>query len=92
DRLAADHVRAGRLAELLGGLGRAGTNIVQVPLRGDGPPSRDVVAELAGRGVLAQAAGERLLRLVTHRDLSDTDIARAADVLRAVLLQDGSRQ
>jgi threonine aldolase len=92
--LASDHRRAARLAHRLSGLGSARvavaavpTNIVQILLGAAAPPVARVIDELAGRGVLVQSPGGDVLRLVTHRDLDDADIDRAADVLRAVLDQ-----
>lgn len=51
-------------------------------------PSLDapmVEAALADHGVLALALGERLLRFVTHRHITDADVDRAAKALQTVL-------
>jgi threonine aldolase len=92
DWLRIDHTRARRLAQLLGDLrgarvdpDRVQTNIVQVLLPASGPPVPDVVRDLTAAGVLVHSTGDAMVRLVTHRDLSDADITRAASVLRAVL-------
>ena len=74
-RLADDHRRARRLAELLG-LPAPETNIVTTPLPASALP------RLADRGVLALAPGGGNVRLVTHRAISDDDVERAAAALR----------
>jgi threonine aldolase len=70
DRLAEDHRRARRLAELLG-LPAPETNIVMT----EWPAS--ALPELEQRGVLALAPGGGNVRLVTHRGISDDDVERA---------------
>jgi len=77
-RLAEDHVRARRLAELLG-LPEPETNIVLTDLPCSALP------ELEQRGVLAFAPGGGSVRLVTHRGISDGDVEQAAAVLTARL-------
>jgi threonine aldolase len=71
DRLAADHARARRLAELLG-LPEPETNIVLTELDAGELP------RLAELGVLAIAPDGRRVRLVTHRGISDRLIVEAA--------------
>jgi threonine aldolase len=71
DRLAEDHRRARRLAELLG-LPVPQTNIVLTGLPASSLP------ELAERGVRALAPDGDRVRLVTHRGISDDDVERAA--------------
>lgn len=92
DWLRTDHQRARRLAELLTDLrgarvdpDRVQTNIVQVLLPESGPPVPAVVRDLTAAGVLVHSTGDAMVRLVTHRDLSDADITHAARVLHAVL-------
>lgn len=70
DRLAEDHRRARRLAELLG-LPAPETNIVMT----ERPAS--ALPELEQRGVLAFAPGGGNVRLMTYRGISDDDIERA---------------
>jgi threonine aldolase len=70
DRLAEDHRRARRLAELLG-LPAPATNIVMT----ERPAS--ALPELEQRGVLALAPGGGNVRLVTYRGISDDDVERA---------------
>jgi threonine aldolase len=75
-RLADDHRRARRLAELLG-LPAPETNIVMTELAATALP------QLAERGVLALAPGGGHVRLVTHRGISDDDVDRAGAALSA---------
>jgi threonine aldolase len=87
DRLAEDHANAKRLAEGLKGLGGvlsapANTNMVFVDLA-PGGSRQDTVARLRDQGVLC--TGLYKLRLVTHLDVSASDIDRAESVLRSVL-------
>jgi threonine aldolase len=74
DRLADDHARARRLAELLG-LPAPATNIVITELPASALP------DLERRGVLAFAPGGGNVRLVTHRGISDDEVERAASVV-----------
>jgi threonine aldolase len=86
-RLGEDHAHARRLAEALRGPGvhvtPPRTNIVVASLEERSAP--EVASALAERGVLAIAMDARTLRLVTHRDVSEADCARAAEALSAVL-------
>ncbi len=76
DRLADDHRRARRLAELLGlDPAQVETNIVLADGGGD---AEALVARLAGRGVLALSLDGRRVRLVTHRLVGDDQVERAA--------------
>jgi len=87
-RLAEDHAHARRLAEALA-QGRdirvtpPRTNIVVAAF--DGRPAPEVAAALAEEGVLTIAMDGRTLRLVTHRDVSEEDCARAARVIEGVV-------
>jgi threonine aldolase len=83
DRLAEDHVHARRLAEGLAGLpgiaispGEVETNIVFFELTGalDAPTA---VARLLERGVRMGAVAPRMVRAVTHLDVSADGIERA---------------
>ena len=74
ERIAEDHSRARRLAELLG-LPPPATNIVMTELPASALP------ELERHGVLAFAPGGGSVRLVTHRGISDDDVERAAAAL-----------
>lgn len=84
-RLAEDHVNARRLAESLNELNgfevdleAVQTNIVIVQLRG--ADANEIMQTLRGRSVLAGYAGPRLLRLVTHKDVSALDIENVISV------------
>jgi len=86
-RLAEDHQMARVFAETLHGadgfelsLGEVETNIVRIGLaRVD---AVEVVRRAAQRGVLVNATGKRTLRAVTHLDLAEADVKRAAETLR----------
>ncbi len=79
DRLAVDHANAKRLAEGLVALGYdvrvsdVESNIVVVPLDDSAAFQR----RLAERGVLATVLSDRLGRLVTHSDVTASDIDEA---------------
>lgn len=85
DRLAEDHRRAHRLAELVSAAfpeahydpATCRTNIVAF----DHPEARALVAELAEDGVLGGTLGPRRVRLVTHLDVDDDDLDYVAAVL-----------
>ena len=47
----------------------------------DGMSGAELVARLKARGVLTNALGRDLVRLVTHRDVSRDDCVTAAGVL-----------
>jgi threonine aldolase len=87
ERLADDHRRAARLAEALtnaalsndDGLGQATAQTNFVVL--DVPDAHRFIALAAERGVLTGALGPHAIRLVTHLDVDDADIDKAADVL-----------
>jgi threonine aldolase len=87
-RLADDHANARLLAEALArGKGvqvsPVETNIVVATL--DGRPAPEVVSTLREAGVLGIAMDARTLRLVTHRDVSREDCARAAAAIERAL-------
>jgi threonine aldolase len=77
DRLADDHRRARRLAELLG-LPPPDTNIVLTEL------GADVLPRLADGGVLAFSPDGRRVRFVTHRGISDRQIEEAAALIETL--------
>jgi threonine aldolase len=87
DRLSQDHGKAVRMAAILTDAGASvrepETNIMLVDVA-DAPAAAAACAE---KGVRISAFGPRLLRLVTHLDVSDQDCEQAADVLAAVLMQ-----
>jgi threonine aldolase len=85
ERLAHDHVRAARLAEVVAerwqtcGLDPAGvrTNIVTFS---HANPEK-LLAHLKSEGVLAGTVAPRTMRLVTHNDVDDAGLARAVAAL-----------
>ena len=81
ERLTDDHRRARRLAEALAGvpglrvdLGTVQTNMVFVGTRESGIRAADLVARLAGAGVLCLDEAPWSVRFVTHLGLDDDDI------------------
>ena len=90
DRLAGDHERAHRLAVALGPLGLvdpAGvrTNIVVLDLTGAALDARGLAAAARERDVLVSVLGPRMVRLLTHLDVDDAAVDKAADVLVELL-------
>jgi threonine aldolase len=86
-RLSEDHANARLLAEALAhtegtliDLDAVETNIVVFRLL-DGASAAQLVARLKARGVLANALGVDLVRLVTHRDVSRGECVEAAEIL-----------
>jgi len=82
ERLADDHRRAATLAAALGA-GPVDTNIV--PLEVD--DARVLARAAREQGVLVSVMGPRRVRLVTHLDVDDTGVARAAGVLGRLLAE-----
>jgi threonine aldolase len=87
DRLVDDHRRARTLARALQGmegidvdLATVQTNMVYLRV----PDARAFVVDLERAGVRANAMDARAVRLVTHADLDDDDIAFAAAAVRGV--------
>lgn len=78
--LAADHRRARELAAALGA-GAPDTNIVLV----DVSEPVDVVMRAMEREVLLSAFGPNRIRMVTHLDVDDEGVAKAAEVLSEIL-------
>jgi threonine aldolase len=90
DRLDEDHARARWLAALaaeIDGLRvvEPDTNIVMFDIVREGRTAGDVVAALAGRGVLMVPFTPTRVRAVTHLDVDDHGIERAAAALAAVM-------
>ena len=90
--LAEDHRNAKRLAEMLAGcpavkldLTSVQTNIVVFHLAPGGPDAATVVAKAKARGVLVGAFGPRIVRAVTHLDVSASQVEQAGAVLRELL-------
>ena len=90
DRLADDHRRARRLAEALSGsalgVSKADTNVVVLDTEVAGWDRALLLRRLADEGVLLSAIPEPgRIRAVTHLDLTDDDVERAAAVILRVL-------
>jgi threonine aldolase len=82
ERLAEDHARAARLGKELGVEPTlVETNIVVLPVS----DAAAVVAAARAGGVLVSALGPRTVRLVTHLDVDDAGVERAAEVLRPLV-------
>jgi threonine aldolase len=90
-RLVDDHARAARLAETLSRTGIARpvpqelrTNLVVAEVDPSWGSPGDLVAALAARGVLCAASGGHTVRLVTHLDVGDAELARAILALESL--------
>lgn len=91
DRLADDHARARRLAEALVeaglpvDLGQVETNFVQIDVGALRLSQMEAMKRLLDEGVrLSTTMGSRL-RAVTHLDISDEDVDRAAELIPRAL-------
>ncbi len=91
DRLKEDHQRAKRLAAAVAGLpgielepGTIETNIIIFNFSHSRLAVAELLAELKNRGILALALTGGV-RLVTHKDIDDTDVDRAIDAFREIL-------
>ena len=92
ERLAEDHANARLIAERLAGLpgvaldlATVQTNIIVFRLASGLPDAAAISARAKAAGVLVSALGPRIVRVVTHRDVSRADCARAADLVAAVI-------
>jgi threonine aldolase len=92
DRLAEDHANARLLAERLAGLrgveldlATVQSNIVIFRMREGAPDAAVIVARAQETGVLVSAFGARIVRAVTHLDVSRDECRRAADLLAEVI-------
>jgi len=88
-RLAEDHRRARRLAELLADApgvaldaSRVETNMVFIDISAWGTGSSEAQARLRAAGLRASISSATGLRFVTHRHIDDADIERAAEIVR----------
>jgi threonine aldolase len=88
DRLAEDHANARRMAERLAAspriildLATVQTNIIVFRLTGDAPDAATVIARARERGVLIFAIGPRVIRAVTHLDVSRKQCEEAGEIL-----------
>lgn len=89
DRLADDHARAARLAEVVAPFGVLAvpvrTNLVALDLTKHALDARALAAAARAEGILISVLGPRTVRLVTHLGLDDADIDRAVEALPRVL-------
>ena len=92
DRLADDHARARRLAERIADAAPAvadpaavETNIVSLDLTKAAYDGPTLAARARADGVLVSVLGPQRARLVTHLDLDDAGIDRAAEVISRLL-------
>ena len=91
DQLADDHVNARKLAQGLEAIDPAWvdidsvvTNIVMVHIKSSMHSAQAWVGLLADQHVLAAAAQSDVIRLVTHRHISEADVDRAISAFRRV--------
>ncbi|HET8658998.1 MAG TPA: GntG family PLP-dependent aldolase [Micromonosporaceae bacterium] len=90
ERLAEDHARARRLADALAPTGvvdaaKVRTNIVPLDLTKSTVDAPALGAAARERGVLVSVLGPRTARLVTHLDVDDAGVERAAEALAGIL-------
>jgi len=90
DRLADDHENARVLAEILADSGAVDpvdveTNVVMLDLSGLPVDTGDVVRRCRAEGVLVSAVGPRLVRLITHLDVTADDCRKAGEMLSRLL-------
>ena len=94
DRLADDHARARRLADVLADRFPGSvdpttvrTNIVCAPFAS--LPDK-IIERLDERGVRSGTIDARTVRFVTHKDVDDAGLEVAIDALHAIADEDGS--
>ena len=91
ERLAEDHARARRLGEALHEAGLAvdleqvETNFVQIDVAPLGLSQVDALERLRAGGVRLSSTSGTKLRAVTHLDITDDDIERAAELIPTAL-------
>jgi threonine aldolase len=93
ERLADDHARARRLAEALAGSGvpvdleKVESNFVQIDLAPLGLERGEALARLRDAGVgLSSTIHSTVIRAVTHLEVGDEDMERAAELIPRALL------
>ena len=91
ERLAEDHANARRIAERLAAspriildLALVQTNIIVFRLADDAPDAPTLVARARERGVLIFGIGSRVIRVVTHLDVSRKQCDEGAEILAAI--------
>jgi len=92
ERLGEDHARAKTIAQTCGMVAPSTidadtvqTNIVALNLAKLSVSAQELNAQLKESGILASALGPNFLRLVTHLDFSDSDLAKVLEVLPKLL-------
>jgi threonine aldolase len=90
-RLAEDHARARRLAEGLAAISptlcdpaTVETNILFVDYAGSGMGAAEWAARLGERGIACRASSATRMRLLTHLDIGDADVAAMLDAVAAL--------
>lgn len=98
-RIAVDNSNARLIAERLAGsdrvnidLDHAKTNILMFGLSDDAPDATTLAAQAQERGVLLLPITNRLLRLVTHLDVTREQCERSAKTLLEIIDADTSRE
>ena len=93
ERLADDHANCRAMAGILAESdcvtldpGAVETNILVFELTENAPDAPTVVNEARARGVLIFAFGPRLIRAVTHLDVTEGQCAEAAGLLREIIV------
>jgi threonine aldolase len=88
ERLAEDHANARSLAQAVAAVApkvvnpdEVDTNIVVLDLAGAHTSAPQINAHLMDAGILASTIGPTTLRLVTHLDVSASDIAKVNSIL-----------
>ncbi len=91
-RLKIDHINAKAIADACAAISptlvdSAGveTNIVALDLSGTSITANELNNQLKEAGILAAALGPKFLRIVTHLDISETDMAKILEVLPQLL-------
>jgi threonine aldolase len=91
-RLEEDHANAQILAKGLAQIGgveidpeRVQTNIVVFDIAGTGQTAAECAAKLKQRGVLANGISARHIRMVTHKDVSQSDVETALGAIREAM-------
>jgi threonine aldolase len=91
-RLEEDHANAQSLARGLAGIDgihvdpeKVQTNILVFDISGTGLGTTEFSAKLKERGVLANGINQREMRMVTHKDVSRSNIETALEVIREIV-------
>jgi threonine aldolase len=91
-RLKLDHANAKVIAEACSAISPSlidstsvETNIVALNLSGTSITANELNNQLKEAGILAAALGPKFLRIVTHLDITETDLAKILEVLPKLL-------